>query len=292
MKQEVSVIIPVYNGESFICRAVESVLCQSYPASEIIVVNDGSTDSTLEKLLTFKNLIKIITTSNNGVSAARNIGMSSSTKDLIAFLDADDIWYQDKLKLQIEVFRKFPSVGFTCCNYLHITRNQDSKLNFFNGLVNKVKLNYDGPLQTSALSRLLETNIVGTSSNVMFKRKLINELGLFDTSLKQAEDLHMWFRFSFVTDFVLTSEVLVEKHTHSFNLTNNFVETLLYRESVIIELVQNSSYKSYISPYIKKAYYELFKCRLRIFRFLFKENSYLQSFRYLFLSIISKVKSI
>src|SRR4051812_47467284 len=101
MGNTVSVIIPVYNGAAFITRAIDSALQQSHRPSEIIVVNDGSTDATLDVLAPYGGRIVLISIANGGVSNARNVGIAASTGELLAFLDADDSWHPNKLQMQV-----------------------------------------------------------------------------------------------------------------------------------------------------------------------------------------------
>lgn len=108
-----SVIMPVYNGENCIERAIESVLKQTFPDWELVVVNDGSTDNTEELLKKYadNSKIKIISTPNNGVSEARNIAMRNAKYDNFAFLDCDDIWYDNHLETFNEMILKYPDAG-------------------------------------------------------------------------------------------------------------------------------------------------------------------------------------
>ena len=107
-----SVIIPVYNGAATICRAIDSVLAQSYTPQEIIVVDDASTDNTVELLQNkYAGEIQLIQKlTNQGSSATRNKGMDAATGDYIAFLDADDIWHKDKLMLLNTVLNAQPAI--------------------------------------------------------------------------------------------------------------------------------------------------------------------------------------
>ena len=107
----VSVVIPAYNGAQFIGNALESVLSQSLPADEIIVVNDGSEDATAEVLQAYAHQIQIIEQPNLGVAAARNRGLAAAQGELIAFLDQDDLLLPDKLKLQVDCLAQHPTVG-------------------------------------------------------------------------------------------------------------------------------------------------------------------------------------
>ncbi|TDS58131.1 glycosyltransferase family 2 protein [Myroides indicus] len=115
MKIKVSVIIPCYNCAETIHQCVESAVNQTYSVHEIILVNDGSTDNTLEKLDEIHEkykeahlLIKIISQTNQGPSAARNRGIEESTGDWIAFLDSDDYWFEDKTEIQLRGLQTYP----------------------------------------------------------------------------------------------------------------------------------------------------------------------------------------
>jgi len=134
MNNKISVVIPVYNGEAFISDAIQSVLKQTVRPYEVIVVNDGSVDGTAEKLALFGTRITVISIPNGGVSNARNVGIQASSGELIAFLDADDIWYEDKLERQLEVFERYPDLGFCCCDYVFLIKHSGLKINHLLGL--------------------------------------------------------------------------------------------------------------------------------------------------------------
>lgn len=106
----ISVIIPVYNCEKYINEAINSVLKQNYYPLEIIVVDDGSTDKTQEKIKEFGSQITYIYQKNGGTAKARNNGIKNAKGDYFAFLDADDIWVENKLKMQMEIFAKNPEI--------------------------------------------------------------------------------------------------------------------------------------------------------------------------------------
>ena len=109
---EFSIIIAVYNGEHTIARAIQSVLDQTYPAHEIIVIDDGSTDGTATQVKQFGGVARYIYQQNAGVAAARNAGVDAATGDWLAFLDADDYYYPDRLKWQAEQLQRQPGLDF------------------------------------------------------------------------------------------------------------------------------------------------------------------------------------
>jgi glycosyltransferase involved in cell wall biosynthesis len=111
----VSVIIPVYNTEFYVREAIESVLAQTYRHREIICINDGSHDRSLEILHSFEDRIKIIDCpTNSGISEARNQGIRIAKGEYLAFLDADDVWHSDKLALQMQRFAQPDSLDVLC----------------------------------------------------------------------------------------------------------------------------------------------------------------------------------
>ena len=111
-KPTFSVIIPVYNGAGTIQQAIQSVLDQNYPAHELIVVDDGSTDSTADEVAVFGDRIRYLYQENAGVSAARNAGAQAATGEWLAFLDADDWYYPDRLRWHAELIQKDPDLDF------------------------------------------------------------------------------------------------------------------------------------------------------------------------------------
>lgn len=106
----ISVIIPVYNCDRYLSETIESVLKQTYPPSEIIIVDDGLTDKSAEVAKSFGDLIKYKYQNNSGAAVARNTGIKIAKGEYIAFLDADDLWTENKLKLQIEAFKNYPQL--------------------------------------------------------------------------------------------------------------------------------------------------------------------------------------
>ncbi|HTY26118.1 MAG TPA: glycosyltransferase family A protein [Desulfomonilaceae bacterium] len=100
----VSVIIPAYNCERYIEEAIHSVLAQTYTSTEIIVIDDGSTDATADAVMKYRPLIKYEFETNRGPDSARNYGIDLAEGSFLAFLDADDLWVRDKLELQLDAF--------------------------------------------------------------------------------------------------------------------------------------------------------------------------------------------
>jgi len=110
VRPSVSVIIPIYNSGRYLREAIDSVLAQTYSALEVLVVDDGSSDNGPELASRYGPPVQVIAQSHRGHPAARNAGVAAGTGDFLAFLDADDVWTADKLKLQIEAFEANPSL--------------------------------------------------------------------------------------------------------------------------------------------------------------------------------------
>ena len=116
----ISVVIPLYNKERYIERAVYSVLSQTFQQFEIVIVNDGSTDGSVSVIERMNNpLIRLIHQKNGGVSAARNRGIEEARFEYIAFLDADDEWKENHLEVIAGLIRKFPECGVFGTSYYY-----------------------------------------------------------------------------------------------------------------------------------------------------------------------------
>jgi glycosyltransferase involved in cell wall biosynthesis len=107
----ISVIVPVYNGRRFLAETIQSVLAQTYRPVEVVAVDDGSTDGSAAIVESFSSVI-CIQQSNQGVAAARNRGVEASQGELLAFLDQDDLWVEEKLEKQVAYLQQHPGVGY------------------------------------------------------------------------------------------------------------------------------------------------------------------------------------
>jgi len=231
---KVSIVIPVYNGDKFIARAIESALRQTYPVHELIVVNDGSKDRTAELLSGYGERIHTISIPNGGVSHARNVGISACTGQIVAFLDADDVWEANKLQLQVAVFEQHPEIGFCCCDYLESNDSSSQEARHFSLFREWDDFHPDQPMQQGAFALLLKENLVGTCSTVAIRKSVLDSSGCFDESLRQAEDYDLWLRCALQTGFMFLSDSLVVKKTHENNLTADMLETCSCHERVLM----------------------------------------------------------
>jgi glycosyltransferase involved in cell wall biosynthesis len=181
---KISVIIPVFNREKLIGRAVDSVLHQIRPADKIIVIDDGSTDATLSVLKRYGDKITIIHQDNQGVSSARNRGIEHAFGDWIALLDSDDEWLPEKLAIQESWIKEHP--GFRICQTEEIWIRNGKRVNPM-----KKHQKIHGDIFFPSLKQCLVS-----PSAVMFHCSLFHETGGFDEDLPVCEDYDLWLRVS------------------------------------------------------------------------------------------------
>ena len=181
----ISVIIPMYNAAGSVVRALDSVKNQDYGGEvEIVVVNDGSKDNGREIVEDYiKNnpalKISLVNQQNGGVSKARNTGMKAAKGEFVAFLDSDDAWFPNKLRIQEDIFQQNGSVDFLAAGFdgLYFNNRAEGELIKIN-LKDLVYKNYFQP------------------STVMMKRKIVNEVGYFDENQKYAEEGNYFIRIA------------------------------------------------------------------------------------------------
>jgi glycosyltransferase involved in cell wall biosynthesis len=197
----VSAVIPAYNYARFVCRAVDSVLAQTYSSLECIVVNDGSTDNTLEVLAPYvdgplapdpggNKSIRVITQKNAGLAAARNTGTRNAQGEYVAFLDADDWWKPEKIEKQMALAEKRPELGAIGTIWERVDGN-------LKHLTVKVP---GRPTEDRAANvrgmACRSIGLGGSGSGVLARRDVFDEVGLFDESMRAAEDIDMWLRIA------------------------------------------------------------------------------------------------
>jgi len=203
----VSIIIPVYNGEKTIKATIESVLNQTCSDFELIVINDGSQDATLDILASIREpRLQIFSYQNAGVSASRNRGVSHAGGEFIAFLDADDLWTPDKLEAQLKALKANPQAAVAYSWTDHI-----DECGQFLRPASHTSISGD------VYANLLLGNFLKTGSNVLIRAQALAVVGGFDESLTHAEDWDMWLRLAAHYHFVAvpSSQILYRISTNS-----------------------------------------------------------------------------
>jgi glycosyltransferase involved in cell wall biosynthesis len=195
----VSIVIPTYNREGIASRAIDSALAQSYPMTEVIVVDDGSTDDTIRMLGKYDGRISVIRQENSGPSAARNTGAREAKGELIAFLDSDDVWLPEKISRQVS------------CNAWLIDGQPGKpagRTSFgLSGL--NVRL-AEGFMMNPA--PILATRFVLFNQVALIRRAAFESVGGFKPELRLLEDYDIAFRLSLIGPWAFIAEPLVEKH--------------------------------------------------------------------------------
>ena len=179
----VSVVIPAYNAEPFIRAAIDSVLAQSVPAHEILVIDDGSQDNTPAIVDTYGGIVRLVRQANGGPSRARNHGTSLVTGEFVAFLDADDGWREDKLALQLAAVGAKPE-AVLCYTGLEVLLPEGG-----------MKIDRAWP-EDQVVSTLRVFNPGIGPSSVMIRRQSFLDVNGFDERLKTCEDWDLWVRLS------------------------------------------------------------------------------------------------
>jgi len=210
MNSTVSVIIPNYNYGRFLSETIESVLAQTYPCREIIVVDDGSTDNSLEVLARYeKDGVKVIRQKNFGVGAARNAGAKASSGDLIAFLDADDFWLPQKIEKQIERLLADEEFGLVTCGMREFDASGET-----------IKIYAEGKEGWCAEDILLVKPVTaGPGSSSLLRREVFEQAGGFDErkEMHPSEDWEFCYRAARVAKIAFVPEILVAYRNHGGN---------------------------------------------------------------------------
>ena len=217
-QKKISVIIPNYNYARYLDQAIESVLVQSYENIELIVVNNGSTDNSLEVLEKYGDKIRLINQPNLGQSGARNSGLSLSSGEFIAFLDADDFWEPNKLEMQISLMNDATQLAY--CGISPFKDPGNEKLQI---LLPKYKgscTNYFIDLPGASI-------VLSGESTALFSRELLEKVGIFDAELNSTAGWDFFRRCSRLTNFDFVSEPLVNYRLHSSNMSNSNTKVIL-----------------------------------------------------------------
>jgi len=202
MQPTVSVIVPTYNRQQYLTRALNSIFAQTYVDYEVIVVDDGSTDGTVEWLGVKYPQVKLIQLKENrGAVVARNVGIKAAQGKFIAFLDNDDQWLSEYLQFQVQVLMKQPECVLVYCNYISVIEGKKKE--------GKIKLD---PLDQNLTISMLLGNFIHTLSQAVIRASLFQEVGLFDEGFKICHDKEFYLRAFAVGKAAHVEEYLVKKY--------------------------------------------------------------------------------
>lgn len=206
----ISIILPAYNAEATIAETVESVLAQNWAAFELIAIDDGSTDGTLDVLRRFDDpRLRIYAHANRGPSATRNRGISLARGEVLAWVDADDVWIGDKLEAQMDALRRCPeaAVAYGWVDY------HDAAGQFVSP---DRRATFHGDVYEDILVR----NFISSGSNTMMRKRAVEAVGGFDESLPACEDWDLHVRLAARYSFVCVPAVVVRYRLSPGSLTS------------------------------------------------------------------------
>lgn len=236
----ISVIIPVYNGEKTIKETIESVLNQTFKDFELIVINDGSQDATLKIISSIEDdRLKVFSYPNAGASASRNKGFYQSVGEFVAFLDADDLWTEDKLEAQFNALEANPqaAIAYSWSDYI----NESGKFLRPGGQIS---------ISGNIYKNLLLVDLLENGSNPLIRREAIVAVKGFDESLPAGQDWDLYLRLAARYHFVAVpaSQIL-------YRISTNSISSNIFRlESACLQVIERAFNQApeslqYLKPY-------------------------------------------
>lgn len=236
----ISVIIPVYNGEKTIETTIQSILNQSFSDLELIIINDGSQDNTLELVEGIQDhRLKVFSYPNAGLSASRNRGIEHASGEYISFIDADDLWTPDKLEAQLKALQDNPKAGvaYSWTHYIDESGQFRRRGSYISATGN-------------VYAKLLLVNFLESGSNLLIRRQVLAEIGKFDESLFAVEDWDMWLRLAARYDFICVPSPQI-----LYRLSNNSMSANIFKQEAASLIVLERAFQQapeslrYLKPY-------------------------------------------
>jgi glycosyltransferase involved in cell wall biosynthesis len=208
----VSVIIPAYNRAAYINQTVDSVLEQTYKNLELIVVDDGSTDGTFEKLQEYGDRITLLThegRANKGQAASINLGLRKATGKYVAILDSDDFWEPNKLDIQVNFLEKQQNVGLVYCNGYGVDADGLRYYDFYS----------EDPNEQNDPNRVLLDCYILLPQNSLVRKSVYDEVGFFNEEYRSAQDHDMLIRISEVCKFAYLPDFVFNYRRHEDSIS-------------------------------------------------------------------------
>ncbi len=243
----ISVILPAYNCEDCVERAIESVLVQDVPGLEFLILDDGSIDGTSRIIRKYRKWARTIRHKNRGLSATRNRGVGMARHDYLAFIDSDDEWLPGKLKHQMELFRRYPEVALTTTG---------SRFHTKEGRLTRIE---QREFHGKMIPQLAKGDYINTSS-VMVKRDALRFFKKpFPESIRYAEDYVLWVRLALRHEFHASSEILVETRasSHEDFLRKYDEKDMRIAYGLILKAVEGHCGKREIKRFRSRLHFEL-----------------------------------
>ena len=193
----VTALVTFHNQAPFVAPALDSVLAQTYPKLEIVVVDDGSTDDTRARCLAYGDRIRFVTRPNGGASAARNTGLVRARGSYIAHLDGDDLWHPDKIAVQVDAARRFPEAGMVVVDGHKFRDDGPDEPGLIRGAVGaRLATAPEGRLCVPCYDAVMRGHFVATPSQFMVPTAVYHVLGPWETRLRLIADSEMLLRIA------------------------------------------------------------------------------------------------
>ena len=190
----ISVVIPAYNIGKLVARAIDSVLAQTHQSDEIIVVDDGSTDDTASAIKSYGSKVHYIYQANLGLAGARNTGIRAATCEWVAFLDGDDEWLPDNLRLHMGSLKRNSDLVWSAGNFDNFLADKNRRQSYIRS--DKGLKLLSGKDYFDDFFDAYMNDAAGNANTMIIKRRILHEAGLFRQELPFAEDTDMWFRIA------------------------------------------------------------------------------------------------
>lgn len=230
MRAQISVVIPTFNRADLLERALASIARQSFPASEVLIVDDGSDDETREMVGAKFPAFEVLSQPNRGVSSARNRGIRATRHEWIALLDSDDEWAPEKLEAQIAALAAEPDWRLVHCDEIWVR--------------NGIRVNPRRRHRKAGgwIFRQCLPLCVISPSSAMLHRSVFEDVGLFDEGLPACEDYDFWLRFTARNPVLFVDRPLVVKHGgHADQLSRRVKALDRYRIRALAKLLEHGS---------------------------------------------------
>jgi len=277
----VSVIIPCYNREAYISQTVDSVLAQTWPNIELIVVDDGCTDGSRQVLESYGKRLALLEhpgRANRGQSAAINLGLRHSSGEYLAILDSDDLFTPDKIEKQVRFLEEHPEFGLVYANCIYIDGSGKEIC----------KMHYGNHTPPAGPEQVLEDCCYNVPSNSLFRRSVFEKVGFLDETLRSAQDHDYGIRIAEVTRIGYIYECLWNYRRHGGSISNNRTMERWRNGFRILEAARNRYPYSAATVRRRKAvlHFRLGQCYMG-------EKSYLQAGYHLLLAgLLDPIRSL
>jgi len=254
----VSVVIPAYNAEAFIDEALQSILAQDYPSFEILVVNDGSTDSTAQHVAAYHDKVRYFEQPNSGgfPGSPRNTGIQNSRGEFICFLDADDLMLPGRLRMQVDFLRDESEVGVVFGNYQNFSADGpigESHFRTCPRLSAKLGSCPTVVLRPADATSLLLRENVGIPSSMMMRRAALDAAPAFSTEFRVGEDFHFYYRILRCFSLGIIDQVVSWRRIHGSNITGDslrMLHSIMASRSALFEAEQNAENRALLEDVV------------------------------------------